>query len=204
MDGTIKLAATAVLVLIVVACGNSTGAGPTVNSNANDPAAGNTVTIAGDSEWQIPPDFNVVLPLTYQQIGAMLANDVGPPPDMPDFTMTREVTSGMQESVIIAVYSDGVSTEAGPREVLASWTESIAGAEYVAMVTVGRVGLEMATWRGQTQGPGQDSPQGIIPAVIYDLETHKVWRVMCIVSSEETSDEDARICDQVQADFRPL
>ena len=204
MDGTIKLTATAVLVLMVVACGNPTGGDPTVSSNTNDPVAGNTVTIAGDSEWQIPYGFNVVLPLTYQQIGAMLANDVGPPPDMPDFTMTREAAGGMQESVVIAVYSDGVSTEAGPREVLTSWTESIAGAEYVAMVTVGRVGLEMATWRGQAQGPGQDSPQGIIPAVIYDLETHKVWRITCIVSSEETSEEVARICDQVQAEFRPL
>ena len=200
-----------ILVLIAVACGSPSDTAPIGNTDAQattevDPAASTTFTIAGDSEWQIPSGFQVMPPPTRKQVDEMSANDVGAPPDLPAFSMTRESeTGGEREHVVIVVYADGVSAKASPREVLASWTtESIAGAEYVAIVTVDRIGLQMATWRGQAQGPGQVSPQGVIAAVIYDLETHKVWRLLCTVSSEEVSDEVARICDQVQAEFRPL
>ena len=108
------------------------------------------------------------------------------------------------DSVLIAVYSDGVSAEANPQEVLTSWTESIQGAEYAALVVTDGIGRQVATWRGQAQSVAQSSPQGIIVTVISDLETQRVWRLFCIVSSEETSDDVARICDHVEAEFRPL
>ena len=204
MDGIKKSTAAVILFLIVVACGSPTDTDPTASIGTVS-STSKTVTIAGDSEWQIPSGFNVVLPLTYDQIVAMLANDVGVPPDIPDFTMTREATaSEVQDRVVIAVYSDGVSAEADPMEVLTSWTETIAGAEYGAFVTVDRVGLHMATWRGQAHSLDQESPQGIIAAVISHPETQKVWRLWCFVTSEGVSDEVARICDQVQAEFRPL
>ena len=201
-----KTTATVILVLLAVACGSPFDAEPTTRTNAAvAPAASTTVTIARDSEWQVPSDFSVVLPFTYKQLGVMLANDVGDPPDMPAFSMTRDSEVGGElKRVVIVVYSDGVSTGSVPREVLTSWTEeSIVGAEFDAILDVNWDGLQMATWRGQAQGPGQNSPQGVIAAVIYDFETHKVWRLLCAVSSLETSDEAARICDQVQAEFRP-
>ena len=204
MVGIKKSTATVILVLLAIACGSPADADPTVSTDT-DPTASTTVTIARDSEWQVPPGFNVLLPLSYKQVGVMLANDLDAPPDIPDFTMTREAeASGELESVVIAVYSDGVSAEAGPREVLTSWTESIVGAEFDGVVTTELIGLQTATWRGRSQGVDQSSPQGVIAAVISDLETQRVWRLLCIVSSEETSDEVARICDQVQAEFRPL
>ncbi len=195
--------ATVILVLIAVACGNPTDADPTASIETVS-TAGTTITIAGDSEWQIPSGFRVVPPPNRNQVDPMESKYLGGPPDIPDFTMARKAdTDRGLESVLIAVYSDGVSADSDTKEVLTSWTELIRRAEFDGIALVDRVGLQMATWRGQAQAHGQ-SPQGIIAAVIYDLETHKVWRLFCAVSSEETSDEVARICDQVQAEFRPL
>lgn len=139
----------------------------------------------------------------------MSANDVGPPPDIPDFSMTRESeTAGEREWVLIVVWADGVSAEANPREALMSWTEDgIRLAQYDVVLVKDRGGLQSAAWRGQAQSydrSGQESPQGMIAAVIFHSETQRVWRLSCFVSSEEVSDEVARICEQFQAEFRPL
>ncbi|MXZ02839.1 MAG: hypothetical protein F4Y88_03965 [Chloroflexi bacterium] len=108
------------------------------------------------------------------------------------------------ESVVIIVYSDGVSAKADPKEVLMSWTkDGIRLPEYDAVVVTNRAGLQMASWRGQAQAHGQ-TPQGLVAAVISHPETQRVWRLSCFVTSEEVSDEVARICDQFQAQFRPL
>ena len=191
-----KSTATVIIFLIAVACGNSTNA---VSTSAT------IVTIAGDSEWQIPAGFSVVPTPTRQQGDAMSANDVGPPPDIPDFSMTRELEAGGERGwVLIIVWADGVSAESDPEEVLTSWTEDgIRHADYDAEVVVDRVGLQSATWRGKAQSHGQE-PQGIIAAVISHPETQRVWRLSCFVSSEEVSDEVARICDRFQAELRPL
>ena len=195
-----KSTATVILVLLAVACGS-----PFSTSIGTVSTAGTTVTIGGDSEWQIPSGFSVVLPPTRFKLDAMSSNYVGDPSDIPDFTMTRKSESDKElDSVLIAVYSDGVSAEANPKVVLMSWTESIQGAEYAALVVTDGISRQVATWRGQAQSVAQSSPQGIIVTVVSDLETQRVWRMFCIVSSEETSDDVARICYQVEADFRPL
>ncbi len=200
-----KTAVAVTLALIAIACKNPTDADPTAITQTVS-RADTAVTVPFDSEWQIPTGFEVLVPYAREQFDAIMAKDVGPPPDLPVFSMTRASEPEKNgENVTIVVYSDGASPDAGPEEVLASWTrQSIAGAEYVDIVTVDRSGLQMATWRGRAQGPGQDSPQGIIAAVIYDLETYKVWRLLCAVSSNEVSDEVAQICEQVQREFRPL
>ena len=192
----VKLTATAILVLIAVACGNPTNAVST---------SGTTVTIAGDSEWQIPPGFSVIPTSATLQDDVTSANDVGPPPDLPDFSMRREIEAGGErEWVLIIVWADGVSAELGPEEVLMSWTENgIRRAKYDAVLVTDRMGLQSATWRGQAQAHSQTA-QGLIAAVISHPETQRVWRLSCFVSSEEVSDEIAQICDQFQAEFRPL
>ena len=191
----LRYLAISVLCILLATCGNSTN---TVSTS------GTTVTIAGDSEWQIPSGFSVIPTPATLQDDAMSANDVGPLPDFPDFSMRREIeASGERDSVLIVVWADGVSVQTDPREVLMSWTEDgIRLAEYDTVVT-DRIGLQSATWRGQAQAHGQ-SPQGLIAAVISHPETQRVWRLSCFVSSEEVSDEVARICDQIQAEFRPL
>ena len=135
----------------------------------------------------------------------MSANDVGPPPDLPDFSMRREIEAGGERGwVLIIVWADGVSPESDPEEVLTSWSESIQGAEFNGIEVGDRVELKVATRRGQAQGHVQESPQGLIAAVISHPETQRVWRLSCFVSSEEVSDEVARICDRFQAELRPL
>ena len=192
--------ATVILVLLAVACGSPFG-----TSIGTVSTAGTTVTISADSEWQIPSGFRVVLPPTRNKVDAMSSKYVEGTSDIPDFSMKRKSEPDRElESVVIVVYSDGVSAEANPEEVLTSWTDSIQGAEYAAFVVTNGIGRQVATWRGQAQSLAQSSPQGVIITVISDLETQRVWRLLCIVSSEETSDEVARICDQVQAEFRPL
>ena len=198
-----KFTATVILFLIVAACGNPFGSDlPASNETAY--SAGRTVTIPADSEWQIPPGFDVEIPPTRNKVDPMESKYLGGPSDIPDFTMARKAdTDRGLESILIAVYSDGVSVDSDAKEMLTSWTELIRRAEFDAIAVVDRDGLQMASWRGHAQALGQ-RPQGLIAAVIYDLEIHKVWRLFCTVSSEETSEEVARICDQVQAEFRPL
>ena len=205
-----KSTATVVLVLIAVACGSPFDTATTVSTKAEEStdantAASTTFTIAGDSEWQIPPGFSVIPTPATLQDDAMSANDVGPPPDLPNFSMRREIEAGGERGwVLIIVWADGVSAESDPEEVLTSWTEDrIRHADYDAVVVVDRVGLQSATWRGKAQSHGQE-PQGIIAAVISHPETQRVWRLSCFVSSEEVSDEVARICDRFQAELRPL
>ena len=187
-----------ILVLIAVACGNPFG---------SDLPANTTFTIPTDSEWQIPPGFDVAIPPTRNKVDPMESKYLGGPPDTPDFTMARKSdTDKGLESIFIVVWADGLSANSDPREVLMSWTQDdgIRHAEYDAVVVTDRIGLQSASWRGQAQSLGQESPQGIIAAVISHPETQRVWRLSCFVTSEEVSEEVARICDQVQAEFRPL
>ncbi len=195
MDGIKKFATTVSLVLIVAACGTSTDAVSISDT---------TVTIAGDSEWQIPPGFSVVPTPATLQSDAM-SNDRGPPPDLPDFSMKRDMEVGEErERVLIIVWADGESAESDPKEVLVSWTEGgLRLAEYDTVVVKERFGLQSASWRGQAQAHGQP-PQGLVAAVISHPETQRVWRLTCFVTSEEVSDEVSRICDQFQAQLRPL
>lgn len=197
---TQKFVATAILVLLIVACSNPTNAVS---------VSGTTVTISGDSEWQIPSGFTVIPPPTREQTDAMLSKDVGPPPDLPAFSMTRESkVDGEDNSVLIAVWTDGISTNADPREVLISWTENgIRLAEYDAVVVNNRAGIQVATWRGQAQSYhryDQNLTMGMIATAIYHPESQRVWRLSCLTTSEKMSDEVARICGQLEAEFRPL
>ena len=119
------------LCILLIACVNSTN---TVSTS------GTTVTIAGDSEWQIPSGFSVIpTPATLRDDAT--PNDRGPPPDLPDFSMRRELeTAGEREAVLIIVWADGVSAQADPKEVLMSWTEDgIRLAEFDAVVVTERV-----------------------------------------------------------------
>ena len=187
-----------IVVMVTVACG-----GPT----DTEPPAGTTTTIAiaVDSEWQVPAGFSVVLPLTYKRVGEMLRNDPGSPPDLPEFSMSGEVAhDGESVRLVIIAYSDGVSTEARPKEVLTSWLKSsVVGGDFAEIVVVHRNGVQWAMSRGQAHGPAQGSPQGVIATVISEPETQRVWRLMCLVSSEVVTDEAANICEQVRDEFRP-
>ena len=186
------------VVLVAVACGGPTDTEPPASTNT-------TITIAVDSEWTVPSGFSIVLPLTFERVSEMLRNDPGTPPDLPEFSMSGEVEAdGKRERVLIAVYSDGVSAEARPMEVLTSWLESIVGADFADLMVIDRIGLQLATSRGQAQSPAQSSRQGIIVTVISEPETQRVWRLMCLVSSEVIGDEVARICEQVRDELRPL
>ncbi len=199
MMRTKALIAMFIVVLVAVACGEPTGTEPPASASAPT-----TIAIAVDSEWQVPAGFGVVLPLTYEQVGEMLRNDPGSPPDLPEFSMSGEVgPDGESERVAIVVYSDGMSTEARPREVLTSWLKSSVGGDFPEIVVVHRNGVQWAMSRGQAQGPAQGSPQGVIAIVISEPETQRVWRLMCLVSSEVVSDEAADICEQVRDEFRP-
>ena len=190
--------ATFIVVLVVVACGGL----PDVETPAS---IGTTVTIPTDSEWQVPSGFNVVIPLTYKQVVEMLKNDLGSPPNLPEFTMSGEVaTDGEPERVGIVVFSDGVSDGARPSEVLTSWFESFSGADFAEPVVLNRSGLQIAASRGHAQGPAQSSRQGAILIIIAEPETRRVWRVMCLVSSEVLSDEVARFCERISDEFRPI
>ncbi len=113
--------AMSMVVLVAVACGGPTDTEPPASTSTTV-----TITIAVDSEWQVPSGFNIVLPLTFERVSEMLRNDPGAPPDLPEFSMSGEVQAdGKRERVLIAVYSDGVSAEARPKEVLTSWLKSV-------------------------------------------------------------------------------
>ena len=183
-------------VFVAAACG-----GPT----DTEPPSSTTVTIAVDSEWRVPSGFNVMLPVACGRVIEMLKNDSGAPPDLPDFSMSGEVAAAEDvERVLIAAYSDGVSNEARPTEVLMSWIESTVGAEFAEPVTLDRGGLHLATSPGKAQGLAQSSPQGVLLIVISEPDTQRVWRLMCAVSSKVMSDEAARVCEEVSDEFRPL
>ena len=187
--------ATSIVVLVAVACGGATDAQPPVRT---------TVTIAVDSEWQVPAGFSVVLPLTNEGVGEMFRNDPGAPPDLPEFSMSSEVQAdGEPERVVIAVYSDGVSAEARPMQVLTSWLEPSVGGDFAEPLALDRGDLQLATSRGQAQG-AQGSRHGVIMTVISEPETQRVWRLMCLVSSEVMSDEAQKVCEQARDEFRPL
>ena len=202
---TLKISASiaAVMVaLVAVACGGPTDTEPPVSTVAT----GTTVTLGIDSKWQVPSEFDVGLPLTHEQVEVMIRNDRGGPPDIPEFTMSGEVaTDEGPERVLIIIYSDGVSTEARPMEVLRPWLKLVQGADLgegeITLVDQG--GLEWALWRGQTLGFGQSSPQGVILTVISDPKTSMVWRLGCLATSEVMSDKVATVCEQVRDGFRP-
>ncbi len=192
--------ATVLVVLIAVACGNPPGAEIEVSTDV----AETTVSIALDSEWQVPSGFNVSLPMTNERLGTMLRNDAGAPPDLPEFTMLREGTPDQElETVVIAVYSDGVVADRSLSEMLDSWLNSFRDAKFGETVEGRRNGVQWAMSRGTAQGPGQLSPQGLIVIVITEPETQMAWRLSCLVSSEEVSDAVAGLCEQVRDGFSP-
>ncbi len=193
---SIDVAILFIVVFAAAACGRATD---------TEPPSSTTVTIAVDSEWQIPPGFNVMLPVAYGRVIEMLKNDSGAPPDLPDFSMSGKVAAAEDaERVLIAAYSDGVSSDARPTGVLTSWIELFGGAEFAEPVTSDRGGLHLATSRGQAQGLAQSSPQGVLLIVISEPDTQRVWRLMCAVSSEVMSDEVVRVCEEVRDEFRPI
>ena len=53
-------------VLLVVGC-----AGPT----DTEPSARTVVNMSGDSGWPVPSGFNVLLPLTHEQVAEVVRND---------------------------------------------------------------------------------------------------------------------------------
>ena len=142
-------------VLLVVGC-----AGPT----DTEPSARTVVNISGDSGWPVPSGFNVLLPLTHEQVAEVVRNDPGTFSDPPEFTMSGDVgVSGETERVLITVYADGVSRGARATEVLTSWLELFVDADFPESKVSHRGGLLVATSRGRAQGPTEISPQGVIP-----------------------------------------
>ena len=112
--------------LVAVACGGPTDTEPSVSTVST----GTTVTLGIDSKWQVPSEFDVGLPLTHEQMEVMIRNDRGGQSDVPEFTMSGEVaTDEGPERVLIIIYSDGVSTEARPMEVLRPWLNLVQGAD---------------------------------------------------------------------------
>ena len=188
--------------LVAVACGGASDTEPPVSTVAT----GTTITLGIDSKWQVPSDFDIGLPLTHEQMEMMIRNDRGGQSDVPEFTMSGEVANDEgPERVLIIVYSDGVSTGARPMEVLGPWLNLVQGAELSEgeITLVDQGGLEWALWRCQAQGLGQSSPQGYILTVISEPKTNMVWRLSCVVMSEEISNEVATVCEQVRDGFRP-
>ena len=166
---------------------------------------GTTVTLAGDSQWQVPPGFELILPFTLEQAAMLLRNDTGSPPDIPEFTMSGDVegSTGIEKMVIV-VYSDWMSYETQVEDVLAHWQGFVTGAAFDEPSIDQRGSLSFATTRGVAQSLGQDAPQGFILTAIVDADTGRAWRFLCTVASEEVSDETARICEETRSSFHPL
>ncbi len=160
---------------------------------------GTTVSLAGDSQWQVPPGFELLLPFTFEQVALMLRNDPGSPPDIPEFTM-----SGGREKMLIAVYSDWVLHEPQAMEELAYWLESVTGAAFDEPSIDHQGSLSFATTRGVAQSLGQAAPQGFILTAVVESDTGRAWRLACAVASEEISDEAAQICEETRSSFHPL
>ena len=161
-------------------------------------------TIAGDSELGVPEGFSITLPFTHERTIDLLMNDPGTPPDIPEFAMSGGVAAaGEMQTVSILVYSDGVSNESQPAQVLTSWFESIAGADFAEPSLLDQDNLILAMSKGTAQALGADAPQGIIAVVIYEPQTRRAWRLACAVSSNEVSEEVERACEHVQDEFRP-
>ena len=183
-------------VFAAAACGGATD---------TEPPSSTAITIAVDSEWRVPSGFNVMLPVAYGRVIEMLKNDPGTPPDLPDFSMSGKVSAAEDaERVLVAAYSDGLSSDARPTGVLRSWIELFNGAEFAEPVTSDHGDLHLATARGKAQGLAQRSPQGVLLIVISEPHTQRVWRLMCAVSAKVMSDEVARVCEEIRDEFRPL
>ena len=169
------------------------------------PPTGTTVTLAGNSQWQAPPGFEILLPFTYEQVVLMLRNDPGSPPHFPEFTMSGNVeTSGEEEKMLIAVFHLRVLHEPQAKEELAHFLELVIGAAFDEPSIGHQDGLSFATTRGVAQPLGQDAPQRLILTAIVDSETGRVWRLMCAVDSAEFSDEAAQICEETRSSFHAL
>lgn len=166
---------------------------------------GTTLTVPFDSEWQVPPGFGVTMPFTQDRARELIENDRGAPPDIPEFSMWGEVVSdGELAQVTIALFSDGLSDEARPAEILKSWFASFDNADFTEPVRLDRDGLHIATSRGQSRHASQSFPQGADLTVFLEPETQRVWRLLCFASTEVVDNEVARICEQVRDGFRPL
>ena len=169
------------------------------------PPTGTTVTLAGNSQWQAPHGFEILLPFAYEQVALMLRNDPGSPPHIPEFTMSGGVEgSGGKDKVLIAVFFLRVLHEAKAIEELAHWEERVIGADFDEPSIDHQDGLSFATTRGMAQSLGQDAPQGFILTAIVHAETGRVWRLMCAVDSEEFSYEAAQICEETRHSFHAL
>ncbi len=171
----------------------------------SSPPTGTTVTLAGNSQWQAPPGFEILLPFTYEQVALMLKNDPGSPPSIPEFTMSGDVeVSGGKEKLLIAVFFLRVLHEPKAMEELAHWQERVIGAAFDEPSLDHQDTLSFATTRGVAQSLGQDAPQGFILTAIVDAETGRVWRLLCAIDSEEFSGEAAQICEETRSSFNPL
>ena len=169
------------------------------------PPNGTTVTLAGNSQWQAPPGFEILLPFTYEQVALMIRNDPGSPPHIPEFTMSGDVeASGGREEMVIAVFHLRVLHEPHAREELAHWLKLVEGIAFDEPSIHHRDTLSFATTRGMAQSLGQNAHQGFILSAIVHADTGRVWRLMCAVDSEEFSDESAQICEETRSSFNPL
>ena len=183
-----------IVVLVGLACGGSQA----------QPAS-TTLTVALDSEWQVPSGFGVIIPLSDDRFWELLEHDRRDPPDIPEFSMWGEVLSGGElVQVSIAPFSDGLSHEARPAELLKSWFGSFENADFTEPVRRDRDGLHIATARGNARHPLESPPQGVDLTVFFEPDTQRVWRLFCLVSTGMVDNEVARICEQARDGFRPL
>ena len=187
--------ATFIVVLAGLACG-ATDAKP----------ASTTLTVALDSEWQVPSGFGITLPATYEGVRELLESDSGgDPPDLPEFSLWGEVPSGGElVQVTIAAFSDGATGETPLPDVLESFIGSFTNHAFAEPVAQDRNGLHLATARGNARHPLESPPQGVDLTVFLESETQRIWRLMCFASTEVVRDEVARICEEVRDGFRPL
>ena len=176
-----------------------------VSPETPQPTTLTTVSILGDSEWKVPPGFDVALPFTNERFALIIRNDPGPSPDVPEFTMSGEVeASGGRERLLIVVYSDGVSHETQATDVLASFQEKVVGGTFIDAEVTHQGSLSFATTRGVVQVPEEAKTVGLILTSIVEQDTGRAWRLMCTVESREVSDEIEQICEDTRSQFRPL
>ncbi len=202
MRATRASMATFLVALVALGCGVPDAQPPTFDTER---PASTVLTVALDSEWQVPSGFGIILPITHEGLREDLDHDRGDPPDQPEFSMWGEVPSGGElVQVTIAAFSDGASGETPLPEVLESFIGSFTNPDFAEPVAHDRNGLHIATARGNARHPLESPPQGVDLTVFFESETQKVWRLMCFASTEVVRDEVARICEEVRDGFRPL
>ena len=185
--------------MVLLACGQASTA-------STEHAAGTTLTVVLDSEWQVPSGFGVRIPPTHFWARQLLEDTLEDAASQPEFSTEGEVPfDGGLARVTIALFSDGVSDETQPAEVLKSWLEIFVGADFTEPVRVDRDGLHIAVLRGHAQHVSQSAPAAFILTAFRDPETRRMWRLLCAEDAAEVvHDEVARVCQQFSDGFRPL